>query len=348
MVKTKIIATLGPASETEAVLRKMVLYGLDVVRLNFSHGSPASHRRRIQIVRKLNKKMRRHIKIMQDLEGHRIRIGKLAKKEKVLKKKNIVYLAEGDFGSGEIIPFDYRGSLKAITAGSLIFIDDGRIILKAKKVFASKIKAEVIRGGVVKENKGINIPQARLRFPALSEKDKKDLAFGIKEGVDFIAQSFVRSEKDILVLKDIVSAHNPEIKIFAKIENQQALKNIEKIIKVSDGIIVARGDLGVCVPIYKIPIVQKGLVRLCLKKNKPVVVATQMLESMVSDSIPTRAEVTDVANAILDGANYLMLSAETAIGRDPAEALKMMNDIIKYTENSPIYKFKQANLLENV
>ncbi|MCM8774094.1 MAG: pyruvate kinase, partial [Candidatus Omnitrophica bacterium] len=333
MVKTKIVATLGPASNRETVLRKMFIYGLDVVRLNFSHGTHNEHIKNIELVRHLNKKMRRKIKIMQDLEGYRLRIGKL-EKEIELKKNMIFYLTTDRIvGNDKEVPFDYNDSLKMIKQGSLIYIDDGRILLRVIGKDKRRLKVKVIIPALLKERKGINILGVNFSFKALTEKDRRDLEVAINYRLEYVAQSFVRDGEDIRSLRKVINGRNIQCKIFAKIENQQALKNIDSIIEEADGIIVARGDLGICLPIYKIPILQKEIIKRCRVKGKPVVVATQMLESMVNNNLPTRAEVSDVANAIIDGADFLLLSAETAVGKHPPRVVEMMNKIIKYTED---------------
>ena len=338
MVKTKIICTLGPASEQATILRKMILAGMDVARLNFSHGNHKEHMMRISLIRKLNKKYRRHVKILQDLEGYRIRIGKFNGKNNKsieLKKRQKVYLTnQNNFNDRGIIPFDYNGCLQDIKTGSFIYIDDGYIALRVKSVSKKRIEAEVITPGKLKENKGVNIPGIKLRFKDLTEKDRTDLQFGIKNKVDFIAQSFVRNKNDVLNIKKIIDSSNLKSGIIAKIENREGVKNIDEILEVADGIMIARGDMGVSLPIFEVPILQKMIIKKCIKKKKMVITATQMLESMTEHKRPTRAEVSDIANAVLDGSNYLMLSAETAIGAYPVEAVKMMNDIIKFTEST--------------
>jgi len=342
MLKAKIIATLGPATDNDIVLRKMALSGLDVVRLNFSHGSLIEHLKRLKAVRMINKKYRRKICIMQDLEGYRIRVGKIASPV-TLKKKDIIYITKEDIlGNSREISFDYKGNLRGISKGNLIYIDDGKISLKVKAINKTRLKAEVVSGGILKEKKGINIPDAKLEFEALTEKDKTDIQFAIKHNVEYVAQSFVNRAKDITLLRDILRKNKSNAKIFAKVESKDALINIDEIIAASDGIIVARGDLGVCLPIYKVPVIQKEVIKKCKIANKPVVVATQMLESMIEEEIPTRAEVSDVANAILDGADYLLVSSETTIGKYPDKVIEMMSKIIKYTES---YKEKQQNFL---
>jgi len=335
MVKTKIIATLGPASNSYTIIRKMVAAGLDVVRLNFSHGSHKEHLHRLELVGQINKKYRRHIRVMQDLEGYRIRIGRFrGRNNRILKKRTIVRLATGhDEGDPHFVPFDYKGDLTKIASGQLIYIDDGNIILKVKSSSKKAVKTEVVEGGILKEKKGINMPGVRLEFSGITSKDRINIEFGIRYKVDYVAQSFVRNKKDVNAIKDIIKPRAPECLIVAKIESREAIKNIDEIIDSSDGIMIARGDMGISVPIYQIPIIQKRIIKKCNKKKKFVITATQMLEHMTEHSRPTRAEVTDVANAILDGTNFVMLSAESAVGKFPVKSVKTMNDIIKFTES---------------
>lgn len=330
--KTKIIATLGPASDSEIVLRKMYQGGLDVVRLNFSHGTHKDHNKRINLIRRLNQKLHRAVKIMQDLEGYRIRVGKL-KAPLILRKRSQLYFTQEDIvGNESEVPFDYRGSLRAIKRGTLVHIDDGKITLQVKKVEKRRLRVSVVAAGVLKEHKGINIPDVRLEFSALTEKDKDDIKIAINFKLDYIAQSFVRSASDLMLIRNIILHKVQQIKLFAKVESREALQNIDEIIKAADGIIIARGDMGVCLPIYKVPVIQKEIIKKCRLAGKPVVVATQMLESMTEEILPTRAEVSDVANAILDGADFVMLSSETAVGKHPHKVVEMMNSIIRHTE----------------
>lgn len=332
MVKTKIVATLGPASSATSILRRMIINGLDVVRLNFSHGTHQEHLYRIKLIRQLNQKMRRAIKVMQDLEGYRIRIGKL-EYPFVLKRGSRLYLTQEDIvGRESLVPFDYRGSLRRIKPATLIYIDDGKIVLRVQQRQKRYLRVYVARGGLLQAHKGINIPGVKLDFQALTEKDKRDLQVAITHKLEYLAQSFVRSARDLQLLKRIVRHKHPHCQIFAKVENREALANIDEIIEEADGIIIARGDLGICVPIYKVPVIQKEIIKKCRLRNKPVIVATQMLDSMTDNPLPTRAEVSDVANAILDGATHLLLSGETAIGKSPARVIEMMNKIIKNTE----------------
>jgi pyruvate kinase len=313
----------------------MMLAGMDVARLNFSHADLAEQRQRINLIRQLNKKYRRHIKILQDLEGYRIRIGRFKDKKAIeLKKKQTLILTnENVLGEGNIVPFNYEGDVRVIPVASHIYIDDGNITLKVKKRIKRYLETEVVIPGALKENKGVNIPDVELKFLGLKHKDKIDIEVGIENKVDYIAQSFVRAKLDILLIRDAISQQLPNCKIIAKIENRQGINNIDEILEVSDGIMIARGDMGVSIPVYEIPMVQKEIIKRCNKAKKFVITATQMLESMVENIRPTRAEVTDVANAILDGSDFVMLSAETAIGKYPVEAVKMMNRIIKFTES---------------
>jgi pyruvate kinase len=336
MPKTKIVATLGPASSNYVVLRKMFTAGLDVVRLNSSHGSHKQHLDSIELVRQLNKKYRRRIRTMLDLEGFRIRIGRLGGgKTRLLKNRTVVWLTDGANASGpKTIPFDYEGDLRRIKPKQLIYIDDGNLILRVKSTSAGSIKAVVVEGGALKERKGINIPGVDLEFEGITAKDKKDIEFAIKNKVDYIALSFVRDQNDVRQAAALIKPRLPDCRLVAKIENRQAIENIDTIIEAADGIMVARGDMGVAVPIHEVPIIQKRIIRKSNAAGKFVITATQMLEHMTEHSRPTRAEVTDVANAIIDGTDFVMLSAETAVGRFPYESVLMMNEIIKFTEKS--------------
>jgi len=330
--RTRILATLGPASSTRAVLRKLYDAGLDAVRLNFSHGLNEEHAERVALVRDLNRKLRRHVLVMQDLKGNRIRVGRL-KAPLELKRRARVALVQADRAvrAGEI-PFDYRGSLKVIKKGHFVYIDDGNIALEVKSVGRDSLACEVAAGGLLKERKGVNIPAAALDFPPLSDEDREDIMFGLTLAPDFVAQSFVRTPADVLAVARLVKPRNPRCRIIAKIEARESLRNLDAIIDAADGVMVARGDLGVMFPLWEVPMLQKRIIAACNRRGKPVITATQMLESMTVNPIPTRAEVSDVANAVLDGTDYVMLSAETAAGKYPAEAVRMMNQVVKYTE----------------
>jgi len=336
MPRTKIVATLGPASSNATVLRKMFTAGLDVVRLNASHGTHQQHLASIELVRRLNKKYRRRIRIMQDLAGFRIRVGRFkGAKTRELKNRTVVWLTRETTSSGpKTIPFDYQGDLAPIKANQRIYIDDGNLILRVKSTTTHSIKAVVVEGGVLKERKGINMPEVNLEFEGITEKDKKDIEFGVQHGVDYIALSFVRDENDVRQAVELIKPRLPKCQIVAKIESRQAIENIDRIIEAADGIMIARGDMGIAVPIQEVPVIQKRVIKKCNASKKFVITATQMLEHMTEHSRPTRAEVTDVANAILDGTDFVMLSAETAVGRFPHQSVLMMNEIIKFTERS--------------
>lgn len=335
MVKTKILATIGPASRSLTVLRRMMRAGLDVVRLNFSHATHAECLETIRIVRHLNRRYGRHIRILGDLEGHRIRIGRLRDhKPLALRKGQVLWLVgdAGFVGEGNRVAFDYEGPIRDIHRGHRIFIDDGLIALDVLSVSRRTLKTRVLFDGTLKEFKGMNIPQARLHFGGLSSKDKEDIAFAAAHGLDFVAQSFVRTASDMRVVRRVLVRHKGRARLVAKIENADGIRNIDSIIGVSDAVMVARGDMGVSIPIEDVPVVQKEIIRKCNARRKPVITATQMLEHMTVERIPTRAEVSDVANAVLDGSDYVMLSAETAAGKYPVEAVVLMNKIIRVTE----------------
>ncbi len=336
MPRTKIVATMGPASRDYTVLRKMFTAGLDVVRLNASHGSHQQHRDSVELVRRINSKYRRHIRIMLDLAGFRIRVGRFqGAKTRLLKNRTVVWLSnEPDAAGPKTIPFDYQGNLERIKPGRLIYIDDGNLILRVKSTSANSIKAIVVEGGVLKERKGINIPGVDLEFDGITAKDTKDIEFAIESEVDYVALSFVRDADDVRQAAELIKPRLPRCRLVAKIESRRAIKNIDEIIDASDGIMIARGDMGVAVPIHEVPIIQKRIIKKSNAARKFVITATQMLEHMTEHSRPTRAEVTDVANAIIDGTDFVMLSGETAIGRFPYQSVLMMNEIIKFTEKS--------------
>ncbi len=331
--QTKILCTLGPASQKKDILIKMCKAGMDMARLNFSHGTHAQHQKVIDTIRTINKTNKKKLFILQDLEGYRIRIGHL-KKPIVLEKGKRVSMACSSGFKSSTIPLDVEVEAKSLKKGMLVYVDDGNICLKVLGATKNRISCEVLQGGLLKSRKGVNIPELKLQGDILTEKDKKDLEIGILNQVDFVAQSFVRNKQDIMRVVKLVKSRLPKVKVIAKIENHQGVRNIESIADACDGIMVARGDLGVSLPIYKIPIIQKGLIRLCMRKKKSVITATQMLESMTEHARPTRAEVSDVANAIIDGTDVVMLSGETAVGRFPVGTVEMMCNIIKFTERS--------------
>jgi len=316
--------------------------GMDVARINFSHGNRQQHQKFIDLIRNVSRHHRHRIGLLQDLEGYRIRIGEL-KKPILLRKNQRLWMSRQKTPASDHISFDYEGDIKAVQKGFHVYMDDGYISLKVVGHKNDALKLEVIQGGLVRSRKGINIPQLKLRLDVLTEKDQRDIIFAIQNRFDYIAQSFVRSKKDISRVVDMVRPQLPRCKIIAKIENKEGLKNIDGIMSACDGIMIARGDLGVSLPIYKIPIIQKDIIRRCNRKKKIVITATQMLDSMIEHSRPTRAEVTDIANAILDGTDFVMLSAETAVGQYPSRSILMMRQIIEFTEKSKEYQRRKGN-----
>ncbi len=331
MGKTGIICTIGPMSNTLSVLKRMLLAGMDVARLNFSHGNLAGHAKVIERIRALNKQYSRRLRFLGDLEGYRIRIGKLDQDILLRKNQSLVLSNAAAPCIENAVPFDYQGDLTAIGKGSLIYIDDGNIALRVLSGNRNILKTEVLVPGVLKEHKGINIPDVDLGFDGLTGRDKENIEFCVRNKADYIAQSFVRRKEDILNFKESVKDRSPACKIIAKIENREGIRNIDEILAVSDGIMVARGDMGVSLPIYEIAVIQKKIIHKCNRAKKLVITATQMLESMTEHYRPTRAEVTDVANAMLDGSDFLMLSAETAAGKYPVETVTMMRQVIDFT-----------------
>tara|TARA_B100001741_G_scaffold192904_1_gene158967 strand:+ start:775 stop:2211 length:1437 start_codon:yes stop_codon:yes gene_type:complete len=345
--KTKIIATIGPSSYKKSVLEDMIISGVDAVRLNFSHGEFDKHKKVIENTRKISDKLNIPIAIIQDLQGPKIRIGKIKNdKIKLNDGQNLDIQLSDVLGTNKIISISNKNLFQDINPDEHILIDDGKIKLKVLKKTSELISTIVESGGELKSNKGVNLPDTDILLSSLTEKDKKDLDFGLENGVDWIALSFVRSSKDVNELRKIINSKKLKTKIIAKIEKPQALKNIDKIIESSDALMVARGDLGVEIPMESVPIYQKRIVNKCNKQFKPVIIATQMLESMIDSKTPTRAEANDVANAVLDGADAVMLSAESATGKYPVLTVKNMDKIINSIEkNSDIIynKFFEKN-----
>lgn len=335
MRRTKIVCTLGPASQDKKVIRELIKAGMDVARLNFSHGSHDLHRTVAQHVRQEAYRQGKSTAILQDLQGIKIRVSMVENNTLVLKPSSKVNLLPGDREStANNIYISYPALLQDVKKGDIILFDDGLIRLQAVSVKASHIEAEVIEGGVLRSKKGVNLPSSKTTMLAFTDKDRKDLLFGLDLGVDYVAVSFVRNVKDIEVIKQWAKKKSLRLPpIIAKIEKPEALDSLEEILKVVDGIMVARGDLGVELPTEQVPVIQKMLIEEANKKGKLVITATQMLESMREHTRPTRAEATDVANAVLDGTDALMLSAETATGKYPVEALCMMDTIIRHTES---------------
>ena len=336
--KTKIVCTLGPASNSEAVLRDLMRMGMDVARLNFSHGTHDEHARTIERVRKVAEKEGRTMCILQDLQGPKIRTGRLKYRTPVaLKSGSHLTITPRDIaGTSQLVATTFKTLAREVQPGSHILISDGLIELMVLGVQGDDVQCEVINGGMLGEHKGINLPGTVVSVPSLTEKDEKDLEFGIKHGVDMIAVSFVRTADDVRIVKRLLHARQCDAWVCAKLEKPQAVEeaNLDEILDVADAVMVARGDLGVEMPAEKVPVVQKRIIRRAADWRKPVITATQMLESMVENPRPTRAETSDVANAILDGTDAIMLSAESASGKYPREAVAMMAKIAMEAESN--------------
>ena len=309
---------------------------MDVVRLNFSHGTWPEHQARLDRVRELNRKLGRKVMVMLDLEGPRIRLGRLKSGTPLLLRKpqQLWLTTEPLLGDKNVLSLDYPGSLRHIKKNQPVFIDDGSIELRVLRVEKTRVKVEVVIGGLLKEHKGVNIPGASLDFDPVTEKDQKDILFAVRNQVDLLALSFVRDRSDMALLKKFIGGRLPHTRLVAKIENAEAVINFQGILRECHGVMVARGDMGVSLPIWQVPVLQKMLIKECGRHKKFSITATQMLESMAEHSRPTRAEVSDVANAVLDGTDYVMLSAETAVGRYPVETVAMMDRILRFTERT--------------
>ncbi len=348
--KTKIVCTLGPASETKEILRELIKNGLNVSRMNFSHGSHEEHKGRMDLVKEIREELNQPVAILLDTKGPEIRTGQFDLPEVFLEEGQIFTITMKDVvGNKERCSVSYKELVNDIKVGDTILIDDGLVGLSVKEIKEDDIICTVQNSGIVKNHKGVNVPGVKVNLPAITDKDKSDIEFGIEQGIDFIAASFVRKVSDVLAIREILEENNAtHIKIISKIENQEGVDNLDEIIKVSDGIMVARGDLGVEIPTEEIPVVQKLMIKKCNEAGKPVITATQMLDSMMRNPRPTRAEVTDVANAIYDGTDAIMLSGETAAGKYPMEAVKTMSTIAKRTEETMQEMKRQKNKSKNV
>ncbi|MEJ6776507.1 MAG: pyruvate kinase [Crocinitomicaceae bacterium] len=330
MKKTKIIATMGPASSDKEILRQMFFEGVNVCRLNFSHGSHDDHAKTIKTIRELNAETGLNVAILADLQGPKIRTGKIKDNRMDLIEGSIVKIyTKEQLGEGDAFSINYSQLPEDVTKGERILLDDGKMSLEIIETNGKDlITAKVIYGGLLSSHKGVNLPNTKISMPCLTEKDLIDLDFALEENVDWIGLSFVRSARDIIELKRLISISSGKAKVIAKIEKPEAIEDIDEIILESDGLMVARGDLGVEVPYQNVPLIQKMLINKCILNAKPVIVATQMMESMILNSSPTRAEVNDVANAVLDGADAVMLSGETSVGKYPVEVIRTMNNIV--------------------
>ncbi len=328
MRKTKIVATIGPASSSPKIIDELLLAGANVFRLNFSHGTQEEHRAVISDIRGAALRLDLPVAILLDLRGPKIRTGLLEKGSIELRPGQIITITTEEIkGNERVISTTYKELPKDVKAGDRILIDDGLMEVKVKAVSGNHVDCEVVYGGILKESKGMNLPGVNISAPSLSEKDISDLDFGLSQGVDYIALSFVRKVSDVVELKDYLKEHGADIPVIAKIEKPEALENLEAIIEESDGIMVARGDLGVELSPEEVPIAQKKIISMANAAGKAVITATQMLESMITNPRPTRAEASDVANAVFDGTDALMLSGETAVGKYPIKAVEMMAKI---------------------
>ena len=337
--KTKIVCTLGPATEDDAILRAMIQAGMNVARLNFSHGTYEGHAQNIRRIRALSAELHTPVGIMLDTKGPEIRLKTFRDHRVTLQKGQLFTLCTGDVeGDAEHVSITYADLHADVQPGTTILIDDGLVGLTVEAVSKTEIQCRVNNGGVISDRKGINVPDANLSMPFISRKDREDILFGIQENVDFIAASFTRTEEDILAIRKLLTDNGGKgISIIAKIENMQGVQNIDSILAVSDGVMVARGDLGVEIPLEQIPIIQKMIIRKAYSRGKQIITATQMLDSMIKNPRPTRAEATDVANAIYDGTGSIMLSGETAAGLYPVEAVRTMARIAQVAEASIDY-----------
>lgn len=342
---TKIVATIGPASRNPETLSRMIDAGLNVVRMNFSHGDKEDHRQTLQMVREIAAQKGVTIGILQDLQGPKIRVGRFPEGSVTLAPGDKFTITMDDVeGDATRVSSTYKGLAQDVTPGMTLLLDDGNMMLKVDGVRGNDVMTTVVIGGVLKNNKGINVPQADLSVPALSEKDVSDMEFGAEIGVDWVALSFVRSRDDLLLARHYLARFGSKAKLMAKIEKPQAVERFDDILKEVDGIMVARGDLGVEMRPEQVPTIQKRIISMCRDAGKPVITATQMLESMISLPRPTRAEASDVANAIYDGTDAVMLSAESASGLYPVESVAMMDRIAREAESSELYQQIQEKL----
>ncbi len=339
MRRTKIICTLGPASDNPCVLRKLILGGMDIARMNFSHGSHEEHKKRLDQFKKIRDELGRSVALLLDTKGPEIRTGNF--KDGIvtlIEGKDFILVNEDIIGDESKCTITYKELYKDVDVGSKILVNDGLVELEVAKIKDKDIYCKVLNGGTIGDHKGINVPGAEINLPSMTEQDIADIKFGIQNDFDIIAASFVRKASDVSEIRKILEKNNgSDILVISKIENREGIKNFDEILKVSDGIMVARGDLGVEIPVEEVPIVQKNIIEKCYRNGKPVITATQMLDSMIRNPRPTRAEASDVANAIYDGTSCIMLSGETAAGKYPLETLAVMSKIAEQAENSMDY-----------
>ncbi|GAB3689689.1 pyruvate kinase [Spirosoma flavus] len=332
--KTKIVATIGPASETKEQLLALAKAGVNVFRLNFSHGTHEDHLMRLTRIRELNEEYNLNLCVLQDLQGPKIRIGNVENKDGVMivPGQELVFTNEDILGTAERVSTPYKDMYKDVHQGERILMDDGKLEVRVLRTEGTDVVTEVVYGGPMKSKKGVNLPNTKVSMPAVTEKDWTDLEFGLEHDVEWIALSFVREASEIIEIKEYIKSKGKKSRVVAKIEKPEAIQNIDSIIAATDGLMVARGDLGVELPAEEVPMIQKMLVEKCNKAAKPVIVATQMLESMIDAPRPTRAEINDIANSVMDGADAVMLSAETASGKYPILAVESMANTIRQVE----------------
>lgn len=341
--RTKIIATIGPASMDRNILRKMILTGMDVARINSSHGDHTMMASVITTIRSLNEEMGTHVAILFDLQGPKIRIGDLAEKDIVLQEGDPFILNQHEVpGSSKEVYIKYPHFHQDVRVGDVVLVDDGKIKLEVEEILIDeRVRTRIVHGGPLGSRKGVNLPDTPISLPSLTEKDRHDLDFALRHDVEWIGLSFVRKAEDVLELKSIIKSASKAARVVAKIEKPEAIRNIDAVIDACDGIMVARGDLGVEMPMEKVPVIQKSIVRKCNQAAKPVIIATQMMESMITNYRPTRAEANDVGNAVFDGADALMLSAETSVGVYPVETVSAMQRIITEVELEDSIYFRE-------
>jgi len=352
MRKTKIVCTIGPSSESLDKLKQLIMAGMNVARLNFSHGDYEEHGKRISAIRQASQELNKTVAILLDTKGPEIRTGVLAVEPiELVQDEYLTLTTEEILGDKDRISVTYKDLPSDVKVGSTILIDDGLIGLTVVNIEGTEIKCKIVNGGTIKSRKGVNVPGVSISLPGITEKDANDIRFGIEQGIDFIAASFVRKASDVMEIRKLLEEHNAtDIHIISKIENQEGVDNLDEILEVSDGLMVARGDLGVEIPAEDVPIVQKLMIEKCNLVGKPVITATQMLDSMQRNPRPTRAEASDVANAIFDGTDAIMLSGETAAGKYPVESVLTMSRIAEKAESSLEYReiFTRQSLKQQV
>jgi pyruvate kinase len=336
MKRTKIVATMGPACADKTILSEMIKSGVDVARLNFSHGAHEDHLKFIKLIREISGELNKHVSILADLQGPKLRVGDIEGGSVMVENgSTITFTTKKCVGNKDRVYITYPEFPLDVKKGENILLDDGKLVFKVLETNSKdEVKLEVVHGGPLSSKKGVNLPDTRISQPCLTEKDLKDLDFALAHDVDWVALSFVRSARDIIELRHIIRSKQHHARIIAKIEKPEAIKDIDDIIKETDALMVARGDLGVEIPMQKVPVIQKDLVKRCMRNGKPVIIATQMMETMITQITPTRAEVNDVANGVLDGADAVMLSGETSVGKFPLQVIQAMTKIIQEVETT--------------